>query len=153
MGLTRDRVLQRLTFQIFHSDKGSAIFFTDIVNGANVGVVESGSSVRFALEARERLRVAGDIFEQEFERDKAVEAKVLCLVDHAHAQAAARVNPHWRRRYMHLAMRRHKSIAKVAMGRRMAVRLYWMWRNSFDYSPSLEFGSYAGQLGTRNGVK
>ena len=69
------------------------------------------------------------------------------------AQAAARVNPHWRRRYMHLAMRRHKSIAKVAMGRRLAVRLYWMWRNSFDYSPSLEFGSYAGQLGTRNGVK
>ncbi len=43
------------------------------------------------------------------------------------AQAAARINPHWRRRYMHLAMRRHKSIAKVAMGRRMAVRLYWMW--------------------------
>src|SRR5438046_7337225 len=33
------------------------------------------------------------------------------------AQAAARINPDWRRRYMHLAMRRHKSIAKVAMGR------------------------------------
>jgi hypothetical protein len=33
------------------------------------------------------------------------------------AQAAARVNPQWRRRYIHLAMRRHKSIAKVAMGR------------------------------------
>ena len=46
------------------------------------------------------------------------------------AQAAARINPHWRRRYMHLAMRRHKSVAKVAMGRRMAIRLYWMWRNS-----------------------
>ena len=46
------------------------------------------------------------------------------------AQAAARVHPDWRRRYMHLAMRRHKSVAKVAMGRRLAVRLYWMWRNS-----------------------
>jgi transposase len=30
------------------------------------------------------------------------------------AQAAARCNPHWRRRYVHLAMRREKSIAKVA---------------------------------------
>jgi transposase len=69
------------------------------------------------------------------------------------AQAAARVNPHWRRRYMHLAMRRHKSIAKVAMGRRMAIRLYWMWRNGCDYSPSLEFGSYVGQLETGHGVK
>jgi transposase len=70
------------------------------------------------------------------------------------AQAAARINPHWRRRYMHLAMRRHKSIAKVAMGRRLGVRLYWMWRNGCEYSSSLEFGSYVGQLGTgHHGVK
>ena len=69
------------------------------------------------------------------------------------AQAAARINPEWRRRYMHLAMRRHRSIAKVAMGRRLAVRLYWMWRNGCAYSPSLEFGSYVGQPGTGQGVK
>src|SRR5262245_31775226 len=69
------------------------------------------------------------------------------------AQAAARSNPDWRRRYVHLAMRRHKSIAKVALGRRLAVRLYWLWRNGCEYSRSLEFGSYAGQLGTGDGVK
>jgi len=69
------------------------------------------------------------------------------------AQAAARINPEWRRRYVHLAMRRHNSIAKVAMGRRLGVRLYWMWRNACDYSPSLEFGSYVGQPGNRHGVK
>src|SRR3979490_1961082 len=69
------------------------------------------------------------------------------------AQAAVRNNPDWRRRYIHLAMRRHKSIAKVAMGRRLGVRLYWMWRNGCEYSPSLEFGSYAGQLEIRHGVK
>jgi len=32
------------------------------------------------------------------------------------AQAATRFNPHWRRRYMHLAMRRHNSIAKWPWG-------------------------------------
>ena len=69
------------------------------------------------------------------------------------AQAAVRSNPEWRRRYIHLAMRRHRSIAKVAMGRRLAVRLYWMWRNGCAYSPSLEFGSYVGQPGTGHGVK
>ena len=69
------------------------------------------------------------------------------------AQAAARIQPDWRRRYLHLAMRRHKSIAKVAMGRRLAVRLYWMWRNGCEYSPSLECGSYVGQLGTGHGVQ
>jgi len=60
------------------------------------------------------------------------------------AQAATRVSSEWRRRYIHLAMRRHKSIAKVALGRKLAIRLYWMWRNGCEYSPSLEFGSYAG---------
>jgi transposase len=69
------------------------------------------------------------------------------------AQAAARVHPDWRRRYVHLAMRRHRSIAKVAMGRRLGVRLYWMWRNGCEYSQSLEFGSYAGKLGIVHGVK
>jgi len=69
------------------------------------------------------------------------------------AQAAARIHPDWRRRYVHLAMRRHKSIAKIAMGRRLAVRLYWMWRNGCEYSSSFEFGSYAGQLGTGHGGK
>ena len=69
------------------------------------------------------------------------------------AQAAARIHPDWRRRYIHLAMRRHKSIAKVAMGRRLAIRLYWMWRNGCEYSPSLEFGSHAGQLDTGHGAQ
>jgi transposase len=53
---------------------------------------------------------------------------------------------------MHLAMRRHKSIAKVAMGRKLGVRLYWMWRKGCAYAQSLEFGSHAGQLGTGHGA-
>jgi len=67
------------------------------------------------------------------------------------AQAAVRSNSDWRRRYRHLAMRRQRNIAKVAMGRRLGVRLYWMWRNGREYSPSFEFGSHAGELGTGDG--
>jgi transposase len=67
------------------------------------------------------------------------------------AQAAVRCNADWRRRYRHLAMRRQRNIAKVAMGRRLGARLYWMWRNGREYSPSLEFGSHAGKLGPGNG--
>jgi transposase len=69
------------------------------------------------------------------------------------AQAAARCNPDWRRRYVHLAMRRHKNIAKAAMARKLAVRLYWMWRNGWQYSQLVEFGSHAGKLVTGHGVK
>ncbi|HEY6267689.1 MAG TPA: hypothetical protein VIX11_05280 [Candidatus Acidoferrum sp.] len=59
----------------------------------------------------------------------------------------------WRRRYLHLMMRREKRIAKVAMARKLAVRLYWMWRNSWQYSQLVEFGSNAGKLVTGHGVK
>jgi transposase len=68
------------------------------------------------------------------------------------AQAAVRYDPDWRRRYLHLAMRRERRIAKVAMARRLAVRLYWMWRNGWEYSQSVEFGAHAGQLVTGHGV-
>jgi len=54
---------------------------------------------------------------------------------------------------MHLMMRREKRIAKVAMARKLAVRLYWMWRNNWRYSQSVEFGSNAGKLVLGHGVK
>jgi transposase len=68
------------------------------------------------------------------------------------AQAAVRCDADWRRRYVHLAMRREKNIAKVALARRIAVRLYWMWRNGGEYGQSVAFGSHAGQLATGHGV-
>ena len=69
------------------------------------------------------------------------------------AQAAARGDPNWRQRYLHLAMRRERNIAKVAMARRLGVRLYWMWRNGWEYSEWIKFGSNAGQLGTGHRVQ
>ena len=69
------------------------------------------------------------------------------------AQAAVRCNPDWRRRYKRLAMRRQRNIAKVAMGRRLGVCLYWMWRRAWEYPQLIEFGSHAGKLGTGDGVR
>jgi transposase len=60
------------------------------------------------------------------------------------AQAAARFNPEWRGMFLHLAMRRERRIAKVAMARKLAVNLYWMWRKQKSFQPSTEVGSYAG---------
>ena len=69
------------------------------------------------------------------------------------AQAAVRCNPDWRRRYRNLAMRRQRNIAKVAMGRRLGVCLYWMWRRGWEYPQLIKFGSHAGKLGTGDGVR
>src|SRR5207247_10408358 len=43
------------------------------------------------------------------------------------AQVPVRTDPDWRRRFLHLRMRRESQIAKVAIARELAVRLYWMW--------------------------
>jgi transposase len=69
------------------------------------------------------------------------------------AQATVRSLPEWRSRYFHLMMRRGRKIAKVAMARRLAVCLYWMMRQEWDYQQWSKFGSHAGQPGNRHGVQ
>jgi transposase len=69
------------------------------------------------------------------------------------AQAAVRCNRDWRRQFLHLAMRRERRIAKVALARKLAVGLYWMWRKGWDYQQTIEFGSHAGQPVYVHGVK
>jgi hypothetical protein len=81
---TRDRVLQSFAYQEFHGDEGSPIFLADVVNGADMCMVQGGGGLRFALEAREGLVIFGDIIGEEFEGDVAVEANVFGLVDNAH---------------------------------------------------------------------
>jgi transposase len=68
------------------------------------------------------------------------------------AQVSARSIPEWRQKYFHLAMRRGRKIAKVAMARKLAVQLFWMWRKGWDYEQVRKFGSHAGQPGHRDGV-
>ena len=68
------------------------------------------------------------------------------------AHAAARCDSDWRRRYMHLVLRRQRNIATVAMARRLAVRLYWMWRNGWEYVKWVKFGPHAGKLESGHGV-
>jgi transposase len=60
------------------------------------------------------------------------------------AQAAVRFNPEWRSKFLHLAMRLERRIAKVAMARKLAVNLYWMWRKQRNFQQLVEVGSYAG---------
>jgi transposase len=69
------------------------------------------------------------------------------------AQVTARSLPQWRSKYLHLMMRRGRKTAKVAMARRLAVRLYWMMRQGWDYQQWIKFGSYVGQPGNRHGVQ
>jgi len=69
------------------------------------------------------------------------------------AQVTVRSDPEWRSKYFHLSMRRGRKIAKIAMARKLAVRLYWMMRKGWDYEQMKKIGSNAGEPGNRHGVK
>ncbi len=58
------------------------------MDGADVGMIQGRGGLGFALKARERVRVVGNIGREEFQGDKTVEADVLCFVDDTHATAA-----------------------------------------------------------------
>ena len=91
VGLERaagDAMFQRDPFEEFHGDEGLAILLADIVDGADVGVVECGGSLGFALKAGEGLGIAGNLFGEKFEGDEAAEAGVFGFVDNTHATAS-----------------------------------------------------------------
>jgi len=58
------------------------------VNGADVRMVQGGSSLRFALKTAQRQRIARDFIGKKFEGDEPVQPGILGLIDHPHAAAA-----------------------------------------------------------------
>jgi len=50
----RQHLAQGLSFQQLHGNERLAILFADVVDRADIGMIESGSRPRFALEAFQR---------------------------------------------------------------------------------------------------
>jgi len=63
------------------------------------------------------------------------------------AQTASRYDAGLRRMYRRLAFRKGAAIAKVAVARKLAIRLYIMLRDQIDYAEFCRRGSHAGMLG------
>jgi transposase len=56
-------------------------------------------------------------------------------------QSAARLVPELKRAYQRLKHRKHSAVAKVMVGRKLAVRLYWMWKTQQPYTATRMQGS------------
>jgi transposase len=56
-------------------------------------------------------------------------------------QSAVRLVPELKRAYQRLKHRKHSSVAKVMVARKLAVRLYWMWKTEQPYSATRMQGS------------
>jgi len=62
------------------------------------------------------------------------------------AQTASRLDPGLQRVYRRLAFRKGAASAKVAVARKLAIRLYIMLRDQIDYAEFCRRGSHAGML-------
>jgi|ERR1017187_517745 hypothetical protein len=60
-GTAGDEVLESLALETLHRDEGLAVFFSDIVDGADIGMVESGGGFGFAAKAAEGLGILGKV--------------------------------------------------------------------------------------------
>ena len=87
-GLARDAVLESLALQQLHADEGLAFVLVDVVNGADVGMIEGGGGLGLSLEPLQGDLVVGESLGEELQRNVTSKAGVFCLVDHTHPPAA-----------------------------------------------------------------
>src|SRR6266436_7079926 len=83
-GTLGDAVLQRRAFQKLHGDEGLPVLLTEVMDRADVGMIQCGRGLRLTLESGEDMRVLGYIFRQELECDETVETGILSLVNDSH---------------------------------------------------------------------
>jgi hypothetical protein len=84
----RETVGQRLSFQVLHDEIGSPILFANVVQCANVRMIERRDDARLAVEPLAEVRVGSQAFRQDFERDGPIQARVPRAVHLAHSACA-----------------------------------------------------------------
>lgn len=62
--------------------------FADVVDRADMGMVQRRGGLGFPLESLQGLRISGNVFGQELQRHVSAEPGVFSLIDHAHPTAA-----------------------------------------------------------------
>src|SRR6516225_11977956 len=86
--MTVDQVFECLPLQKLHGNKCQPSLFTDVVDGANIWVVQPGGRLCLSFKPGESLRILGYIVRQKFQRDVTVQPSILTFVDHTHSAPA-----------------------------------------------------------------
>ena len=80
-----DNLTQRLPLDQLHDEKRAPLVFADIVNGADMMMIESGCDTRLALEPLQTPAVFGVFGREHFQGNVALQQNVARFVDLAHA--------------------------------------------------------------------
>lgn len=75
---------QRFALQQLHGDEVPAVNLVDVVNDADIGVIEGRGSLRFTLKPLQGVRILRQVVGQEFQRHQAAEPGVLGFIDDTH---------------------------------------------------------------------
>ena len=73
----RDSMPESLSLQKFHDDEGLSFVLADFVDGADVGMIQSGSGPRLALEPLQGHSIGGQSLGLELQGDVAPQSQVL----------------------------------------------------------------------------
>ena len=84
---TVDPFLESLAFQVLHHQERPALVAVDIVERADVRMVQRGDGARLALKALHCRPVRGHGLRQKLHRHRAPQARILGLINDAHAAA------------------------------------------------------------------
>jgi hypothetical protein len=79
---------QCFPFEMFHDQEGSPGVFTDIVQYADIGMIETGNSTRLAFKALPELGIIGQSAGKNFNRDSAVQTSVASAIYFTHSAGA-----------------------------------------------------------------
>ena len=82
-----DQVFQRCAIQKFHRDELLSVMLADLVNRADIGMVQRRSRLCLSLEAHQRQGISGYVIRQKLQRDKSVQGYILGLINDTHAAA------------------------------------------------------------------
>src|ERR1700683_4981893 len=82
--LAGDAMLERGAFHEFHGNKQLAVLLADLVDGADVGMIQRGGCACLSPKTLECLWNLGEAVGKKFERDEPAEGGVLGFVDNTH---------------------------------------------------------------------
>src|SRR6266436_3849624 len=81
-------MLEGLAVHELHDDKVLSIFFADVVNRADAGMIEGRGCFGFASKPLNRGGTLLGFLRKEFQRDHTFQTGIFCFVHHAHAATA-----------------------------------------------------------------
>jgi len=79
---------ERLAFEILHDEEVGALFATDVMERADVRMVQRRDGARFAVEAFAELRIRRQRVRQDLDRHRAIEARIARPIHLPHAARA-----------------------------------------------------------------